>query len=324
MSKIEKALDRAKQSRGMALVRTTTGDKTSAEPSPAAERERRAEKPRQKAISRKASAEAIARMKESALRTRSDLAALHIISPDLGNNPTVQAFREIRTRVAQQMQAQNGIIMVTGVSGGGGNSFVSRNLAVAFAFDAGSTSLLVDCNFHNPSLHNFLHDKEKSKGITDYLDDPELTLGEIIHPVGIQRLRVMPTGTRHDVTNEYFLSDRVRHLLSEIRDRYPERYVILDAPPMTESADARILEGLCDYVLLVVPYATLTTEQIDNCIKSIDSRKLIGVIFNNEPLLPTIELTANGLWGQFKLNLAGSIAKFRSALHELTHRKSRS
>jgi capsular exopolysaccharide synthesis family protein len=295
MSKIEKALGRAKQNRSMALVRTPVTSNANSEVSSDTGRELSRAGERVPTVTRRASASAIARMKESALRERDALERDAIIVPESGENATVQAFRELRTRILQHTQGRNGIILVTSVAGSGGSTFVATNLGVAFAFDVGRTALLVDCNLRSPRFQNLLQGGGDGAGITDFLENPETELESIIYPVGIERLRVIPAGSKRDIPTEYFTSPRVRQLFEDIRDRYAERFVILDAPPMTESADTQILIELCDYVLVVVPYGRLTDVQIDNCIKSIDQKKLIGIVFNNEPQLPPIRFRPEDL-----------------------------
>ena len=80
----------------------------------------------------------------------------------------------------------------------------------------------------------------------------------------------------------------MKRLLDNIHQRYRERYIILDAPPMTESADTQIIADLCDYVLLVVPYGKVTDAQVDACAKAIGEKKLLGVVFNNELAPPDL------------------------------------
>ena len=78
-------------------------------------------------------------------------------------------------------------------------------------------------------------------------------------------------------------------MLSSIRQRYAERFILIDAPPVSETADTQILAELCDYILLVVPYGKVTNGQVEASIKSIDSKKLLGIVFNNEPAVPGID-----------------------------------
>lgn len=231
--------------------------------------------------------QAIARMQEKSSLGKHILAENRIIWPELGENGTVRAFREIRTKIIQKSQGRGCAVMVTSVARGGGSSFVTLNLGAAFAFDAGKTALLLDCNFKNPSLHR-LFGPGTFHGLTDYLVRPDMDVAEIMHPVGIERLRIIPSGNQREISAEYFASLKMKQMLDSIKQRYRERYVILDAPPMSESADTHILAELCDYVVLVVPYGRVTDSQIDACIKAIGEKKLLGIIFNNEPALPAL------------------------------------
>jgi len=285
MSKIEKALNKAKATGGLRVVspqdRTDPGQQLSTVSAglvSASEVELRASR-----------SELIARMREIAPLDKGFMAKSRIIHPEMDENGTVRAFREIRTKVVQRSQGRNCIIMVTSVTGEGGSSFVAMNLGAAFAFDAGKTALLMDCNFRNPSLHNlFTTHKNPFYGLTDYLENTNMDISEIIHPVGIERLRVIPSGGRREIPAEYFTSIKMKRLLDSIRERYHERYIILDAPPMTESADTQILAELCDYVLLVVPYGKATETQVTASVKAISEKKLLGVVFNNEPQVPDL------------------------------------
>ena len=247
-------------------------------------------------------------MNEPSLRDKSELALQHIIHPEMAENGTVQAFREIRTRILQKTHGRNCTIMVTSVTGDSGSTFVATNLAVAFAFDAGKTALLVDCNLRNPGLQGLFPGKAPL-GLTDYLEKADLEVADIIHPIGIERLRVIPAGDQREVPSEYFTSLRMNQMLDGIRQRYAERFILIDAPPMSETADTQILAELCDYVLLVVPYGKVTNGQVDACIKAIDSKKLLGMVFNNEPNVPRLD------WREL---LKTSFAPLRNWLLQLT------
>lgn len=282
MSKIEKALNKARNAGSLRVVSSQ----------PPRQEEQAAGKllatsATTSLIEQRAGAsQAIARMREKSPLDKQVLALNRIIYPELGEDGTVRAFREIRTKIIQKSQGRNCVIMVTSVTGGGGSSFVTLNLGVAFSFDAGKTALLLDCNFHNPSLHR-LFGPGTYRGLVDYLEHPEMDITEIIHPVGIERLRIIPSGGRREISAEYFTSIKMNQMLDSIKQRYQERYIILDAPPMTESADTQILADLCDYVVLVVPYGRVMDSQIDTCVKAIGEKKLLGIVFNDEPVPPS-------------------------------------
>lgn len=231
------------------------------------------------------SSETIARMQETSLRTPAELSTWGIISPEMGENAAIKPFRELRTKILQKTQGKNAVVMVTSVTHGSGASFVALNLSAAFAFDIGKTALLMDCNLQKQSLQRLFPEPDVS-GLTDYLDDPEVDISKIIHAVGVERLRVIPVGARREKGSEYFTSGKMKRLIDALRTRYPERFVIVDGPPILESADTQILGDLCDYVILVVSYGTVTSSQLERAVKAIDRNKLLGVVFNNEPQLP--------------------------------------
>lgn len=281
MSKIEKALNKARTSGALRVI----SNPASPRPEPSAGTALDVTTQMTLLEQRSTSSAAIARMQEKKLLSKQALSHNRVIYPELGENGTVRAFREIRTRIIQKCQGRNCVLMVTSVTGKGGSSFVSLNLGAAFSFDAGKTALLVDCNLKAPSLDKLFADG-MNKGLTDFMENPSIDVGDIIHPVGIERLRIIPAGGKREIPAEYFTSLKMRRLLDGIKHRYPERYVIIDSPPMTESADTQILAELCDYVILVVPYGRVTDTQVDSCIKAIGEKKLLGIVFNNEPAQP--------------------------------------
>lgn len=288
MSKIEKALSRAGRHVVTPLRLAGPSSERAAAPAPGSSQmvSRSADTGSPADIEGRANASlTIARMRETNLRSADDLEGIRIIHPEMSDSPVVQAFRQIRTKIIQHTRGKNCIIMVTSAVGNGGGTFVSLNLASAFAFDAGKTALVIDCNFQHPSLQNFLADN-KAPGLVDYLENPDLDLATIIHSAGIERLRVIPSGARRELAAEYFTSLKMKRFLDSVYQRYHERYIFLDAPPMTESADTQILADLCDFVLVVVPYGRVTTAQMEVCTKAFAPGKLLGVIFNGEPRIP--------------------------------------
>ena len=65
-----------------------------------------------------------------------------------------------------------------------------------------------------------------------------------------------------------------------IKNRYPDRYIILDGPSLEDSADARILAELCDLATIVVPYGLSTTTEVIDAANAIGKTKLAGVVMN--------------------------------------------
>jgi protein-tyrosine kinase len=230
----------------------------------------------------RASSQDIACMVEPAVFEHRELARKRIIYPEMANSGVVNAFRQLRTKLLHQSGGRNGVCMVTSVRSGSGSSFIALNLAAAFAFDETKTALLIDCNLYDAGFDELLYSKSK-RDLFDYLDQDGVGIEEIVQPSGIPRLRWIPAGAKRGITTEVFTSAKMRNLLQSLKERYDDRHIIIDAPPITKSADAEILIDFCDYVLLVVPYGKATESQILAAAMGIGEEKLLGVIFNNAP-----------------------------------------
>ncbi|MFV1982149.1 MAG: polysaccharide biosynthesis tyrosine autokinase [Thiohalomonadales bacterium] len=227
-----------------------------------------------------ASTKQIENMKDILLLDENELSSKKIISTKMGDHKVPDRFRELRTTLLNVSKNKNFMLMVTSICKSGGASVVATNLAAAFSFDDSKTSLLIDCNLRNPKLDKLFNIDNKS-GLTNYLEDRGVGIEQIIVDTGIKRLRLITAGENKESTSEYFTSARMMDFLNKIKERYPDRYIIIDAPPIGDSADATILSELCDFVIAVVPYGKVTVPTIEKSLKTIDKNKLVGVVFNN-------------------------------------------
>lgn len=222
----------------------------------------------------------IRQMAEVRPLSREELDERKIIHAATQNREALNAFRELRTVMLQRAGKQNFVVLVSGVSPQSGASFMSLNLAAAFALDHAKTSLLVDCNLYEPSVDRLLY-VEPEYGLTEYLENPELEVDDIIYASGIPRMRIIPAGHSYMTGAEFYASARMESFMHSVRQRYADRYIVIDAPPLGSSAESRILADLVDFVLLVVPYGKVTQDQINAALEAVPEEKLIGMVFNN-------------------------------------------
>lgn len=212
--------------------------------------------------------------------TQAELDNLKVIYAGMHNRKALNAFREIRTRIFQHAGKENFVLMTTSVADGGGASFTAINLGAAVALDRSKTAIVIDCNLHSPHLHCLLgHTPEY--GLADYIEDSAIGVDDIIYASGIPRLRIIPAGRECEPGLEVFTAKRTAELLQELKARYNDRCVIIDAPPVMSSADARILQKMCDFIVLVIPYGRVTQAQIAAAIEAVDDERLVGVIYND-------------------------------------------
>ncbi|VAW65975.1 hypothetical protein MNBD_GAMMA09-243 [hydrothermal vent metagenome] len=290
MSKIEDALNKAKASRSENKNLATVADHEIKKPmTQSSVRGLIPSTSNIGKINRKSSTKEIALMESGEILDNNQLSELKIIFSNMADNKTANTYRDLRTKLVQKSHGQNFICMITSCVSGEEKGKTSLNVASAFSFDESKTSLLIDCNLNSPKLESMLN-IETAYGLTDYLEDETIDASSIMHKTGIKRLKLIPAGTSCEISTEYFTSLRMRQLMSDLLSRYSDRYIFLDAAPISDSADTRILVELCDFVILVVPYGTASRGKIKEAADAIGEDKLLGVVFNETPKLPKFNI----------------------------------
>jgi len=211
------------------------------------------------------------------------LEARRMIHREMDDIGQVDSFRELRTRLLMPAAARHQVTLVTGVGPGCGTTFVAKNLASAIVFDESRHALLVDCNLRRPALAREFAVDAASGGLVEFLEKPAIGLPTVIHPTGIPRLMVIPAGAARRHGGEALSTFRMRALVDMLRSRYPDRMLVLDAPPALGSPDACILAELADAVLLVAGEGRHRPEAIAEAARRFPPEKLAGVVFNQLP-----------------------------------------
>ena len=225
----------------------------------------------------------IAGMSESRALAPEQLHERGVIHPGSRDHHQLNRFRELRANVLQGCARRNPVILVTGVAGGCGTSFLARNLAVSIAFDEARTALLMDCNLQRPTVAHDFCLPARSRGLINLFGQTDPDVASIIHHSGVPRLRLVPAGSGGLGGAEYFASVRMRGLIQEMRDRYDDRCLVIDAPPALGSPDARILAEQADLIVLVAGEARHRVEAVRRAVKVFPADRLAGMVFNQLP-----------------------------------------
>jgi len=224
--------------------------------------------------------EQIKNMALPALWTQDELYEKKVVFAGMRQRELLNALREVKIKLLQKSKSDNIVVLVASVSSAGGSSFVGFNLAVTFALDLHKTALYVDCNPYGSSADRYIVTPVEL-GLTQYLTDNNVQLKRIIYPSGVERLRVIPSGGSSESAAEFFSSKRMEVLVQEIKNRYPDRFIVLDAPSIQQSTEARILAQYCDHAVLVVPFGKAVKDEVLAAIDAVGKDKFAGLIFNN-------------------------------------------
>lgn len=221
------------------------------------------------------------RMRDMQLLDAHDFQQRRIIHPEMEDYRIHNAFREIRTQLLQESGGKNLVIMVVSLQHGMGTTFTSVNLAAAFSYEGEKTSLIVDCDKSKRKIENYFP-VDVDYGLTDYLDDRSIGTEKIIYQTGIARMRFVPVGRRRETIGEFFSSERMRDFIFQVKRRYSDRYVILNAPPLEVSADAAILSEISDRIIVVLPYGKISNARLAKALKLIPRDKIAGFVLNDK------------------------------------------
>ncbi len=161
-----------------------------------------------------------------------------------------EEFRHIKRKLinnafglAAKTLKRGNLVMVSSSNANEGKTFVSINLALSIALEQDKTVLLVDADVLRPSLHREL-EFDNDLGLLDYLRGEITSLSDIIYSTNITNLKIMPAGAAHHLTNELLASVRMEKLAQELADRYPDRIVIFDCPPLLGVTETPVLASL--------------------------------------------------------------------------------
>ncbi len=168
-------------------------------------------------------------------------------SPD-GIAPVIEALRGVRLRVVHAHGAPGPIVVtVTSPGRGDGKSFVTCNLALAFA-DAGYRTLLIDGDIRRGTLHRVLKTNRRP-GLTELLAG-DASREQVVQPAGYPSLWFIGCGARTHTGPELLASAPMSQLLTSLRNDYD--VILVDSPPLAAGVDAFALGTMTGALVLVL------------------------------------------------------------------------
>lgn len=197
------------------------------------------------------------------------------------SHPACWAFDVLRTQVLQKMD-ENGwrTLAITSPSVESGKTVVAINLAISIAQQTNRTALLVDFDLRRPSVSKSLG-LDRSTSLNDILDGRATVAEALVNP-GIERFVVLPTNAPVDGASEMLSSAKVGNLISDLRERYSDRIVIFDLPPVLAADDVMTVMPRMDCVLLVVGSGVSTQGEIEEAMSRLGKANMLGLVLNKD------------------------------------------
>ena len=193
-----------------------------------------------------------------------------------------EQFKNLKVRLTEINSATPlKVFTVSSPEAWDGKSLVSITLAFSFAKDLGRKVIIVDCDLRSPGVEKYLG-VTSEPGLLQYLSSP--TLGAHCYLRRIENLYFMTTGGVATNAIEILSMRKMKQLIACLQTEFDT--VILDAPPYSPIADARVVTGLSDGLIMVIRRGKTSYSSTDCAFKAVDRNKLLGVVFNDvKPML---------------------------------------
>ena len=199
------------------------------------------------------------------------------------NKPKSNISEDIRTIRTNLMftssDEESQVILVTSSIPGEGKSFISSNLATAFA-QTDETTLLIDCDLRLGRIHK-IFGVSNDKGFSNLLASQSVVnCADFIKKTPIPNLYVIPRGTVPPNPSELLNSTNTKRVINFLRENFSR--IIFDGVPINGLPDSLIMALLVDRVVLVTAVGYTKIDELMEAKKALEKidANIAGVVVN--------------------------------------------
>jgi Mrp family chromosome partitioning ATPase len=73
----------------------------------------------------------------------------------------------------------------------------------------------------------------------------------------------------------------MKSLVQDLKSRYSDRFIIFDSSPILSTTEPSILNKMVDGIIMVIMSGTTQRESIMQAMKTLEKKKIMGVVLNN-------------------------------------------
>lgn len=208
------------------------------------------------------------------------------LAPAEQQNELIEQFRHIKRPLVKRAlgrgegkTADSHVIMITSALPGEGKTFCAFNLALGLAFETDVSVLLMDADFRSPKLSSVLG-VDGYPGMGDALEDPSIDPESLVVGTDIPTLGIMPAGRWVDTSPELISSPRMDALMTRLKEAAPNRLIVMDAPPLLLTNEAKALSGCSGQVVLIVRANSTPQQAVQDAIGYLREDQFVGLVLN--------------------------------------------
>jgi len=171
------------------------------------------------------------------------------------------------------------VVGTTSYSSNSGKTFIVANMAACLA-DAQKRVIVIDADMRKRSLSGELELKHKTKGLSNYLYDLDITVDDIIHKEVKPGVDFIPAGSTPPNPAELLSRPRFDDLIKQLRDRYD--YILIDGVPVQMLSEPLIINRVVDCNLFILRSGQLDRRILPQLDELNENRHLtnMAIVFN--------------------------------------------
>ncbi len=220
-----------------------------------------------------------------------------------GRTTLVEDFRIIKRPLLKRAFAEavpgdkpGNLIMITSSLPGEGKTYCAINLAMSIAMELDHTVLLIDADVARPSVMRALG-LPNQRGLMDMLLDDTTELADVMLKTNVPTLSILPAGTANPRATELLASQMMTSFVYEIANRYPDRVVIFDSPPLLLTSEAHVLASHMGQIVVVVEAEKTTQHAVKESLRQLEGLTNVNLIYNKTKEFPGVEETYDYHYG---------------------------
>ncbi len=210
-----------------------------------------------------------------------------VVVQESPKSPEAEMFRNLRTNIQfMNADSEKKVILVTSTVPGEGKSYVSANLAAAFA-QIDKKVLIIDTDMRKGRQYSIFNLRPRP-GISNYLSgvvdqifkDKKDDMKNYIQETEIRNLYLITAGSVPPNPSELLSSNKMKNIIDELSQLFD--VIIFDAPPCLVVTDALILARLVDFSIIVAAQNYTKMEELNKAKMAIENvgGKVAGVVLN--------------------------------------------
>ncbi len=211
------------------------------------------------------------------------LAERGFLTPDSMNSRLGDETRLVKRAVLSEARTSESdyanVVVVTSAWPAEGKTFTAINLAMSLAVERDLHVLLVDADLAKPSILKTLGITAKT-GLIDLLENPQTDVGDVIMRTNVPKLSIIGPGRPHDMSMELLASKRMQAVAGEISERYADRVIIFDSPPVLASTEATVMVDFAGQIVFVVEAERTRREAIEEAMSILGDACPIRLVLN--------------------------------------------